>query len=164
MEGILIVGSAIFVIACIVQVLSWRIIKIQKEIQALAFVYFLLPLIFCLMVVIATSMSWLTLMVGFTIHVFLSASLILTYPSLKADIPSVRILRYVEANPGISKRQLVVNLLRQEAFRSRKVGELIDEGLVTRQFDGLALSSYGRGIATIFHAFRRILGSSKPQG
>jgi len=93
----------------------------------------------------------------------LAAAYIQTYPALKEDIPSFRLLLLLEKHPGMSK-EAIIEAMKQENLFSAKLDELENERLVVEKKGKVALSPAGRKLANLFYYYRKILGLKPGEG
>ena len=164
MFELLVFGVSSFSIVFMTQASVWRVKRVRHEIQWLFYIYLVFPSLVAVAAAFNFDDSLIDLTLIYLIHCSLALVLIFTYPAFKGDIPSVRILKFVRDNQGLTKQQIIEGLRTNPAFGSRKMDELISEGLLNVCADSLSLSNKAKFIATFFLWYRRLLGLSDETG
>jgi hypothetical protein len=160
-------AAAAFVIAFVLHVLVWRILKPRNDINALGLVFIVLPFVaggalflayketFCLADFVLSALLYLTV----------AAAYIQTYPGMRSNVPTLVIVNLIgRSKSGLTIEQIKATLT-QEQMVQNKVEELADEGFVTMTSDqSIQLTARGRLLANCFIAYRRLLGLSEGAG
>tara|TARA_B100000315_G_C14439903_1_gene524218 strand:+ start:495 stop:905 length:411 start_codon:yes stop_codon:yes gene_type:complete len=99
------------------------------------------------------------------IHYAMSLAFIQTYPVLRIEIPTFKILLLLkEANSkGLTKLELSEQISESEMFRDR-VMDLSNDDLISYNDGIIGLKPLGRFLAQIFYHYRRLLGFSPGGG
>lgn len=153
-----------FAAAMVTHVLLWRIARVGKEIFWLFAIFLLCPL---LLVAAATAFGYSGAMEGLAIALVqtsLAVVYIQTYPALREDIPSIRILMLVDSQPDGMPREDILSQLDGAQFLETKIEDLESDVLVTSEGGVLRLRPAGALLASIFGLYRRLLGSQSGQG
>lgn len=161
---VLIAGVLLFASAMVAHVLLWRIALVKKEILWLFATLLLCPL---LLVTAAIACGYAEIMEGVAIvlvHTSLAVVYIQTYPALREDIPSIRILMLVDSHPGGMDRMDILSQLDGAQFLETKIDDLENDVLVASDGEVLRLTHTGTLLAVIFGLYRRLLGASSRQG
>ncbi|MEK8015729.1 MAG: hypothetical protein VSS75_002595 [Candidatus Parabeggiatoa sp.] len=161
--SILLPGLLCFLFALIAQIFIWRIWAPKKQIVWLFGIFLGMPLF----VLIACANGFeLTLLDSFAVALLwlaLSVAYIQTYPALKEDIPSFRLLLLLDKHPGMSK-EAIIEAMKQENIFSAKLDELENDTLLVNKKGRLELSPAGRKLADLFYYYRKILGLKPGEG
>jgi len=157
-------GIGLFIAALTTHVLLWNLFCIRKEVLWLIIVFMVIPLIIlitlcatgCLDITVATAAGLL--------HMALAAVYVQTYPALREDIPSIRILMLVHENyGGMTRHELVAQLARHKLFET-KILDLENDSFI-RVMDGrMTLTTAGAVLAAIFNFYRRLLRCDAGKG
>lgn len=135
-----------------VHFLIWRVRRVKREIFWLVFSFLILT---PALLLIFTAERWAVLLV----YAALSTAYLQTYPVLKADIPTFRLLLLIhQSGPrGLTEEELLKTMLPRMGLYDYKLRELEDDAFV-RQKDGrLFLTPFGRAVTAFFTAYRRFL-------
>lgn len=144
--------------------LLWRIALVKKEILWLFATLLLCPL---LLVTAAIVCGYVEFMEGVAIalvHTALAVVYIQTYPALREDIPSIRILMLVDSQPDGMDRRDILSQLDGAQFLETKIDDLESDALIASDGVVLRLTHIGTLLAMIFGLYRRLLGASSGQG
>lgn len=166
MGNIVTAGLGAFAACLVLQILAWRVLEVRREMLGLAVVYLALP--------VAAALAWTVLAPGRLLDIGLAGLLYLslacayiqTYPALREDIPTFRLLFALEraGMAGASESELLA-AAGSAGLHAHKVADLAADGLVHVLPDGrLALRPAGRALATAFSAYRRLLGLERGHG
>ncbi len=100
------------------------------------------------------------------VYAALAAAYLQTYPVLKADIPTFRVLFLVDSagHAGITEEEVCEQMFGRSDLYVDKLKELQNDAFVIRKNGELALTLLGRGITAIFMAYRALLGLEKGSG
>lgn len=148
----------------VAHVLLWRATLVKKEIFWLFATLLLCPL---LLVTAAIVCGYVEFMEGVAIalvHTALAVVYIQTYPALREDIPSIRILMLVDSQPNGMNREDILSQLEGAQFLETKIDDLENDALVASDGERLRLTHTGTLLAVIFGLYRRLLGASSVQG
>jgi hypothetical protein len=158
-------GIGLFVAALITHVLLWNMFRIRREVLWLAVVFVVIPLM-----VLATlrAVGYLETAVSATavglLHMALAVVYVQTYPALREDIPSLRILMLVHGHPGGRTRDDLVAQLTGHGLFETKLRDLENDAFVRARDGRMTLTAAGAALATVFDLYRRWLGRSAGKG
>ena len=94
----------------------------------------------------------------------LSCVYIQTFPVLKEDIPSFRILRIIANNKkGVSEKEIIKLMGTTDLFNI-KLTELEEDNLLKKENSKITLTNSGRILANIFIIYRKLLGLGRGDG
>ena len=160
---ILFTGILCFVLALIAQIFIWRIWAPKKQMFWLFGIFLCMPLF-----ALIACANWfeLTLLDSFAaalLWLAMAAAYIQTYPALKEDIPSFRLLLLLEKRAGMSKEQIIAAMKTDNLF-SAKLDELENDSLLVDKNGRLELSPAGRKLADLFYYYRKMLGLKRGEG
>ncbi len=161
---VLVAGVLLFALAMVAHVLLWRVARVKKEIFWLFATLLLGPL---LLVIAAIACGYAEIMEGVAIALVQTALAVVyiqTYPALREDIPSIRILMLVDSQPDGMDRMDILNQLDGAQFLETKIDDLENDVLVVSDGKVLRLTYTGTLLAVIFGLYRRLLGTSSVQG
>ncbi len=166
MGSVLAAGVGAFLALLAVQVFLWRLLCVRREMLGLAVVYLLLPFIGFLAAALFTSANLLDLILAGLLYLALACGYIQTYPALREDIPSFRILFAIDAaGPAGLSEQGVISALGADNLLSKKMDDLSSDRLIGVDADGkLHLLPAGRFLAIVFRIYRRTLGLQRGLG
>ncbi len=153
-------GFTFFNLMLISHLILWRLCRVTREIFYLMLIFLLLgPL---LMGVVCLAGQWIPEEFYASLMVYLSFSLVYlqTYPALRVEIPTFRILRLIQEakTEGLDERTIYEKMQRGRHLYGPKVTELENDRLLIRQKDQLVLSKAGAFMADTFIIYRRFLG------
>lgn len=159
-------GVGAFLALLAVQVVLWRLLRIRREMLGLAVVYLFLPFVVLLGLFMGTAAARLDLMLAGFLYVALACGYIQTYPALREDIPSFRILFAIDAaGPAGLSEEGVVAVMQTDKLFTRKTEDLSNDRLVGVDADGkVHLLPAGRVLALVFRAYRKTLGLQRGLG
>ena len=162
--SVLVHGVGLFLASMIVHVLLWNMFRIRKEVLWLAIVFIAIP-IMILVALWATGYAdaAFTTATGM-LHMALALMYIQTYPALREDIPSIRILMRVHSQPNGMKREDILSQLDGARFLETKIDDLENDVLVASDRGVLRLTFVGTLLAVIFGLYRRLLGIQSGRG
>eukprot|EP01031_Cornospumella_fuschlensis_P052020 gene52020-63600_t len=166
MGSVLVAGVGAFLILLALQVMLWRVLGVRREMLGLAVVYLLLPSVMSIVLAFGTQVDRVDLLLAAFLYLALACGYIQTYPALREDIPSFRILFAVEAagQSGLSEEGIVI-ALQTDNLLTKKMDDLSSDRLVGVGVDGqLHLLPVGRMLALIFRAYRKALGLQRGLG
>lgn len=148
----------------VAHVLLWRVARVNKEIFWLFVIFLLFPL---LLVVAAMAFGRNDVTVNVAIalvEVSIAVVYIQTYPALREDIPSIRILTLVDSQADGMNKEDILSQLDGAQFLETKIDDLENDALVISTDGILHLTAAGGLLAMVFGFYRRLLGSSSSQG
>ena len=163
----LLLGLATFTINLLLHAAIWNIFRVRKEILALLAMFIVVPAVGYFGGGMASFLPPWSLAAAGLLHLMLACAYIQTYPALREDIPSVRILFMIYANPGIQSSDIVRHLQMEGRLNTHKVEDLWRDGLIVRPdlpSDHLTLTRSGALLAAFFYFYRKILGAQRDQG
>lgn len=145
-------------------VLLWRIVRVKREIFWLFTIFLLCPL---LLVAAAIACGYEEAIEGVAIALVqtsLAVVYIQTYPGLREDIPSIRILTQVHSQMNGMNREDILSQLDGARFLETKIDDLENDVLVASDGGVLRLTFIGTLLAVIFGLYRRLLGAPSGRG
>ena len=157
-------GIGLFLAVLVTHVLIWNLLRIRKEILWLAFVFFVVPGATLLLVWSADLLDVSSVTASGMLHASLAVVYIQTYPALREDIPSIRILMSVHRRPEGMTRPEIIERLVAQGFFDTKIKDLQNDALVCAQDDRLYLTVMGSRLAGVFHYYRKLLGHAVGRG
>ncbi|MBI3252609.1 MAG: hypothetical protein HYZ52_04775 [Candidatus Omnitrophica bacterium] len=153
-------GFFLFSFFLVVHLVVWRCIRIRREIIWLAYLFLLaaLPVLWG----VASWRRWSfgeSYAVG-AVYFSLAVFYLQTYPAIKADVPTFRILLFIQAHPNqdLDMSHLCDEIGGRKDLHSDKIREMQDDALITSRDGNLHLSRAGRLFADFFIGYRRLLG------
>ena len=159
------VGIGVFVGAVIVQSLVWNLYRIDRPIQILGILFFLLPTIGFVALTIWGILSPIESTTALIFHLLMASAYVQSYPALQEDIPSFRILLLIrESGGGPVAERIITDRLADTSLFVNKIEDLVDEGLVVRKENQWVLTRAGRLLVRFFSAYRRWLGLEAGSG
>jgi hypothetical protein len=161
--SILFTGLFCFVFALISQVLIWRIRPPKKQMFWLFGIFLFLPLFILIVCINRFELSWLDSLTAALLWLAMAAAYIQTYPALKEDIPSFRLLLLLEKQPRMNNEQIIAAMKQYNLF-SAKLDELENDSLLVEKNGKLELSLAGKKLADFFYYYRKILGLKLGEG
>lgn len=164
MTTILLTALGGFLLSLTTQVLLWWMIRVRREILILGLVYLVIPGLAYLGAAVTGMAPGAHLLMAALLHLSLSAAFIQTYPALREDIPSVSLLFLIRDNPGLRENELIDLMTGDERLLSQKMADLDSDGLITGHGDDAHLTRTGALLATVFHHYRKLLGTKRDQG
>jgi hypothetical protein len=166
MGSIVTAGLAAFGLMLALQVIAWRVFAVRREMLGLALVYLLLPACAAAAAIALAPASAPDVALSALLYLCLACGYIQTYPALREDIPTFRLLFALEraGTQGLTEADLVREVGDQGLYQD-KLADLAADGLARIGPDGrLALQPAGRLLATAFSAYRRLLGLQRGHG
>lgn len=158
-------GVVFFIAWFFLHILVWRVLKVKREMLWLFILFLGAP--FCSMFFLAlyTTLTRLEVVSIALVHFSLAVIYLQTYPALKYDVPSFRILMLLDKNRknGLSKDEINANIKQNELFDDKLTG-LKDDALIVLKDGKLTLSLSGKILALIFAAYRRLLRVENGKG
>lgn len=161
---ILFTGLLSFALALIVQIVIWRIRVPKKQMFCLFGIFLCLPLLVLIVCANWFALTLLDSLAATLLWLAMAAAYIQTYPALREDIPSFRLLLLLEKEQaGMSKEQIITAMKTDNLF-SAKLDELENENLLVTKNGRLELSPAGRKLAHLFYYYRKMLGLERGEG
>lgn len=80
-----------------------------------------------------------------------------TYPALREDIPSVKILMLVNQHQGINFKELIDNKKLNKDLKGSKENDLLNDGFIIDKKTHFELTQIGKIIAQIFKFYRKLI-------
>ena len=127
--------------------------------------FLLLPIVVAIVLVVSGSSTVVDVLAAWLVHVSIAVAYVQTYPALREQIPSFRILLAISAagERGLDRDDLML-LLGEPSLFSGKISDLSNDGLM-REVDGrLVMTRAGRLLAQLFSGYRRVLGLGSGRG
>ena len=151
-------GTASFLGALALHILAWRWKKPPREMTWLLVIFILLPAAAWLAGIILGGVEPERAALAFIWHTALSLAYIMTYPPIQAGCPSLKIVLAVHrsGDEGLS-REGISALFSEESMFDERFNNLVEDGLVSWQYDAWGITGAGRIIARFFLFYRRLL-------
>jgi len=160
---ILLTGLLSFVFALIAQIIIWRLWAPKKQMFWLFGIFLGLPLLVLIVCANWFVLTWLDSLAAALLWLAMAAAYIQTYPALAEDIPSFRLLLLLERQAGMSKKQIIATMKKDNLF-SAKLDELENDSLLVNKSGKFELSPTGKKLAHLFYYYRKILGLKQGEG
>jgi len=148
----------------VTHVLLWRVARVNREIFWLFAIFLLCPLLLVAAAVACGYSDALESVAIALVHTSLAVVYIQTYPALREDIPSIRILMLVDSQPNGMTREDILNQLDGAQFLETKIEDLENDILVASDGAVLRLTPAGTLLAVTFGLYRRLLGTPSGRG
>ncbi|MBI3315820.1 MAG: hypothetical protein HYZ87_02460 [Candidatus Omnitrophica bacterium] len=154
------IGGLLFLLLFSAHLAIWRLWKVKKEIFFLVAHFLFVPFFLFLCGDRLGLWPRHELCAGALLYFSLAVVYLQTYPALKADIPSFRILLLIQASgsQGLQVRDICEALGRGGSFHVRKMEELQNDVFVSRRNGNWELTLAGKILTDFFIAYRRFLG------
>jgi len=155
----LIITFSLFLLVFFTQVIIWNSKRIKKEILILFLIY-LSPILLIISFYWYLNLIILDIFIISILYIFLSLTYLQTYPALREDIPSFRILFIIEKSgkKGITKKNLEKKFIKNRLIHS-KYDDLILDGMIHFNSNGyLRLSFFSSWLLNFFSLYRSFLG------
>jgi hypothetical protein len=161
---ILTVSLYITIITITVKVLIWRVIYIKREMGTLLCILAFTPFLLVLIFANVYNLDRIDICyVSFYSFAALSAY-IQTYPALREDIPTIKILNLIFDNKEISVIELLSNPSLNKSLHDVKIEELINDKLLFKDGNILVLGRWGKFLAISFSKYRVIFDVDNETG
>lgn len=143
----------------------WRLFRVRREMVLLALLFLAIPGVALVAALVSGLLAPVETFAAALMLYALSMAYIQTYPGLKDDIPSFRILILLDqaGSEGMTESEILGRIGEQSLF-AFKVAELEGDSLVIRVGDRVRLTPAGRILATVFRSYRRLLGLGLGKG
>jgi uncharacterized SAM-binding protein YcdF (DUF218 family) len=162
--SVLVYGIGLFIVALTMHVLVWNLFRIRKEILWLAVIFFVIPGIILAASSTAGLLDATAVAACGMLYVAMAVAYIQTYPALREDIPSVRILMSIHSHSGsMTCREIVEHLAPSQLFEP-KIAELENDFLIRIRDDRLHLTALGGKLSGVFYYYRKLLGHEAGRG
>lgn len=170
---VLILGTGSFILALVMHILIWRVIKPVKHLIWLAIIFVILPLIAYAIVFYLSFLFYKERFiasapnVGFIVlwHIALSGTYIMTYPVSQAKCPSFKIMLAVSASMPKGITALDINdIFSKDILLTDRVDDLIDEGFIYIKDNKYNLTFKGNLLASSFIFYRHLLSLPLGEG
>jgi hypothetical protein len=157
--SLLLWGMAAFAATLAAHIAVWQLVRPRREMLWLFVLFLLLPVIVAIVAVVSGRAGLPEMLAVWLLHVALSMAYVQTYPAIREEIPSFRILLAISAagERGLSRDE-VLALFENSSLFADKMTDLDNDGLLRRVDGRLRLTRAGRLIALVFHRYRRLLG------
>lgn len=87
-----------------------------------------------------------------------------TYPALREDIPSVKILMLVNQYEGIDVKQLMENKILNKDLKTSKDNDLLNDGFIIIKNGSFELTKTGKFLALMFKSYRKLINIQDKTG
>jgi hypothetical protein len=157
-------GFICFALALTTQIVIWRICAPKKQMFWLFGIFLCLPLLAPIVCTLLFEFKLLDSLAATLLWLAMAAAYIQTYPALREDIPSFKLLLLLEKEQaGMSKKQIITAMKTDNLF-STKLEELENDSLLVTKNGKLELSPAGRKLANLFYFYRKMLGLERGEG
>jgi len=153
-----------FVIALLTQIVLWHIHPIKQEMRWLFLLMLLMPLLPLAIISHYLQLNGTEIIAAVLIWLSLAVSYIQTYPALKEDIPTFKLLLFIASQQQGVTTDDIMTYISQQNLVKRKLDELHNDSLLIEQRGRLYLSPTGRLLASCFALYRRLLGLKMGDG
>lgn len=152
-------GIVAFIATLGAHIVVWQFVCPRREMLWLFALFLLSPAIVAIFVAVSGLASMLEVLAIWLMHVALSMAYVQTYPAIREEIPSFRILSAISAagERGLDRDE-VLSLFEGSSLFTDKMSDLDNDGLLRLVNGRLYLTRAGRLLAAIFHRYRRLLG------
>ncbi|TAM45949.1 MAG: hypothetical protein EPN55_06960 [Gammaproteobacteria bacterium] len=162
---ILALSLLLFAGVFVLHVAVWRLFRVRREMLLLALLFLAVPGVALVVALVSGRLAPVETMATVLMLYALSVAYIQTYPGLKDDIPSFRILMLLDqAGRGGMTESEILDQIGEQSLFAFKVAELESDSLVIRNGDRVRLTPAGRMLATVFRSYRRLLGLGPGKG
>lgn len=162
--SVLVGGAGLFLAVLITHVLIWNLFRIRQEIFWLALVFFILPWPLLFLIWNAGHLDVSSATALGILYISLAVVYVQTYPALREDIPSIRILLTVHEKRGGMTRSEIIRRLGTRDFFETKIHDLQNDALVRVRNERLHLTIMGAVLACVFYYYRKALGRDFGKG
>lgn len=153
-----------FLVFLLIHALVWNFFRINAEIKYLFGLMFLHVLIFNgLMFFIYDFEIDNFIMINILLSSLMGAY-IQTYPALREDIPSVKILMLVNQYEGIDVKQLMENKILNKDLKTSKDNDLLNDGFIIIKNGSFELTKTGKFLALMFKSYRKLINIQDKTG
>lgn len=162
----LLTGLIFFVLALVSHVLLWKFLKIKKEMACLALLFLLITPLLLAGFFAARQALPSEFYASGMIYLSLALAYLQTYPALKTEIPTFRILLLIHKakGGGLTIGEIEKNLSGDAELYNLKMTELQADRLLDRREGRWALKRAGVFLADTFILYRRLLGLKGGRG
>jgi hypothetical protein len=152
-------GLALFAMIFGVHIACWRARVVRREMLWLLLLFIVLPAAVAGALIVDGSIYGPDILAAGMICLACSVVYVQTYTAIKEDIPSFRILLYLDAcgDRGANEREVLEQLMSDTLF-SDKIANLVDDSLIAVDNNTYRLKPAGRFLARTFLVYRRMLG------
>ena len=157
-------GIGLFFAALTMHVTSWNLFRIKKEALWLVIIFMFIPSVILVSLWAADHLQTPLATAAGMLHMVLAVVYIQTYPALREDIPSIRILVLLHKHPeGLSREQILQLLAQQQLFET-KIADLENDAFVHIRGEKINLTTAGAILSAVFNLYRKLLGSEAGKG
>ncbi len=156
-------GILAFFCCLLIQIIIWRFFLIKKEIITLGSIFFVSPLFIYLLVFMLNKASVIDLLMIALLQALLSSAYLQTYPALREDIPSIKLLFFIKENPNLSRKNIIDFFSKNSSLIKSKNKDLISDGLI-KEGNSMQLTLSGKVLAKFFVTYRKFLGVRREHG
>ena len=154
----------LFFISFVMHIYFVRLFFKKSEIFLIFITFLLTPFFYTYFFIDLSLYRYTDMLSIIFLYIGLSSVYIQTFPALKEDIPSFRILRIIANNKkGISEKEIIKLMGTTDLF-DIKLKELEEDNLLRKENSKITLSKSGRILANIFIIYRKILGLGRGDG
>lgn len=144
--------------------ISFRFFGIKNDFIFLVIFFLILPVPLFFYFVTINFFSNFEIVMLLCLFYLLSLTFIQTFPALKENIPSIKILFFIFKNPGLNNSEVINILLEFDNFIEHKNEELASDSFVTLRNGKYQLTLIGNLIVLFFLFYRKILGKNNNNG
>ena len=155
----LIITFVLFSIVFFIQVFIWNFRKIKREIFTLFLIY-LSPILLIINFYWYFDLIILDILIIGILYILLSLAYLQTYPALREDIPSFRILFLIEKSQkkGITKKNIEKKIINKSLLYS-KYNDLLNDSMIYHDSNGdIRLTFFSSLLLYFFSLYRSCLG------
>lgn len=157
---ILIAGIGLFLVGWIVHIVIWGSLRVRKEILALVLIFLAMPWGVLFSMHQAGLLEFEKAFAAGLLAMSISLAYILTYPALKIQVPTLRILALIRdrGDKGMVLSEILESLKHDQELFRKKIRELEGDMLISVKNDTLRLTLLGKFLANLFVGYRKLLG------
>lgn len=162
----LLTGLIFFVLALVSHVLIGKFFKIRREIACLALLFLLIMPLLLAGFFAGRQVPLGEFYASAMVYLSLALAYLQTYPALKTEIPTFRILLLIHRakREGLTIGEIEKNLSGDAELYNLKMTELQEDRLLDRQEGRWVLKRAGALLADTFILYRRLLGLKSGRG
>ena len=162
MANVIISSAFLFFVALAVHGLWTRFCRGAGEIKTVSIIYLITSSLFLLVSLQQIGSKTQIIDYGSMLHIWVLFTLLylafmMTLPALMIEIPTFKIIRLIDEQPGVSEQQLSAKFNLEEMNYGR-INNLAKDNLIQNINGELRLTTIGKVIAKLFYGYRSILG------
>lgn len=164
---ILIIGTAGFLVSLLLHIAIWRVFKPKKQLLLLAVIFVILPLIiyFLLLGLHVNYFNLVNTLLILILHIGLSGVYVMTYPTMQADCPTLKIILEVSKSmPQGLTQEDIENIFTDDKLFNDRVEDLLSEEFIFLKNNKIYLTRKGSILSGFFLGYRNLLGLPVGEG